>query len=92
MNATCIQMIWSVEGKLADQQPVTKAEGEVLLQLIHESYGSILPQKREVINAQEAERLRHNSATDVGASFFESKFQSMEKKYNLSLSSFHPQI
>lgn len=88
MNAACVQSIWSAEEKLVAQERLTKSEYQALLQLIHESYGSVLPQKREVIDAQEAKNLMGKSSSEMPASFFNSKAQSVEKKYNLSLASF----
>lgn len=88
MNASCIQTIWSAEEKLINQEPLKKSDYRALIQLIHESYGSVLPQRREVNNAQEAEYLRKKSSSEMTACFFESKSQVIEKNYGLSLTAF----
>jgi hypothetical protein len=88
MNAAYIEKIWTAEGKLVDRLPLTEAECRALLFLIYESYDSVIPQKREVMAAQEAKQLKQKSSSELAATFFDSKVQTLERKYTVSLASF----
>lgn len=88
MNAAQIEKIWSVEKKLVSQKPLTESDYQILLQLVHASYGSLFPQKREVVAAQEAARFYRLLTSESTAAFFEAKVQSLETKYGIPLSTF----
>ncbi|MDA9470772.1 hypothetical protein [Enterococcus sp. 5H] len=92
MNAAQIEKIWSVEKKLTAQKALTESDYQSLLQLIHASYGSLLPQKREVVAAQEAARLTQQTTSENTTAFFEAQVQSLETKYAIPLYAFSDQL
>lgn len=87
MNAAQVEKIWVIEEKLVSKKALTESDYQILLQLVHASYGSLFPQKREVVVAQEADRLTSESTT----TFFEAKVHSLETKYGIPLYTFSDQ-